>query len=202
MITILSEVDINKQDIRRVIGKCDCGKTKEFNLYRLTGGLTNSCGCMIGIETSKRQTTHGLTKHPIFNVFKKMKDRCYNPKHESYKDYGGRGIIICDLWKNNFTEFYNWCIKNNWQKGLQIDRVNNDGNYEPSNCQITTPKINSVNKRNTIRLTYNGRTMALSQWCEELGLEHETMRYRIIKKNMTPEQAFNTPIQNKWNNVR
>ena len=90
---------------------------------------------------------HGLCEHPLYNVWKNMKKRCYNKNVYNYKSYGGRGIIVCDEWRNNFKAFYDWALNNDYEKGLEIDRVDNDGNYEPSNCRFVTRSENQKNKR-------------------------------------------------------
>ena len=91
--------------------------------------------------------THGLTKHPLYNKWKCMKWRCCNPKHTFFKDYGARGIQVCEQWLNDPKAFVEWSLTNGWQKGLQIDRINNDGNYEPSNCRFVPNRTNSQNRR-------------------------------------------------------
>ena len=93
--------------------------------------------------------THGLRAHPLCSVWSDMKTRCYNSNQKSYKHYGGRGIIVCEEWTGDFKCFYDWAIKNGYKKGLQIDRINNDGNYEPDNCRFVTTAENCRNSRQT-----------------------------------------------------
>jgi hypothetical protein len=93
---------------------------------------------------------HGLRRHPIFTLWANIKSRCKNQNHPKYKDYGGRGISICNEWNDDFKTFYDWCITNGWQQGLEIDRVNNNGNYEPSNCRFVTRTQNMRNTRTTV----------------------------------------------------
>lgn len=93
---------------------------------------------------------HGLRKHPLYNVWWNMKTRCYRKNYKQYKDWGGRGIRVCEKWINNFVSFYNWAIKNGHAKGLVIDRIDNNGNYEPSNCRFVTRAISGQNKRNIL----------------------------------------------------
>lgn len=132
----------NGRYTRKIQCKCVCGKIKEVLFTHLRHKKSTSCGCIV-LHTK----THGLTKTDLYGVWQSMKARCYNKKRERYKDWGGRGIIICDLWKKDFLTFYNWCINNNYSKGLQIDRIDNNGNYEPNNCRFVTPQINSLNRR-------------------------------------------------------
>lgn len=93
--------------------------------------------------------THGLTKHPLFGIWMEMKKRCYNKNYKQFYDYGGRGIKICDEWLNDFQTFYNFCLKNGWKYGLQIDRKDNDKNYTPDNCRFVTHADNVRNARKT-----------------------------------------------------
>lgn len=90
--------------------------------------------------------THGLTHHPLYSIWKSMRYRCSNIKHKDYINYGARGIKVCNGWNNKFILFYEWSI-NKWGKGLLLDRIDNNGNYEPSNCRFTTNRISSLNRR-------------------------------------------------------
>lgn len=128
--------------------KCDCGKTTVVRETYLKNGHTKSCGCIRSdrMKYSNPRTTHGLRGHRLNSIWRGMKTRCYNEKSFGYSNYGGRGIIICDEWKNDFKVFYDWAIKNGYKDGLTIDRINNDGNYEPNNCQWIT-KSENVAKR-------------------------------------------------------
>ena len=133
---------------------CDCGR--EIFVYRgkLTTGHTKSCGC-------KTRTLNGLSKHPLYKTWWSMKERCYSENHPSYHNYGGRGIEICDEWLEDYLSFYDWSTNNGYEEGLSIDRINNEGNYEPGNCQwITisenTSKANKINVRRKTEYTYWG----------------------------------------------
>lgn len=109
-----------------------------------------------------------------------MKKRCNNPKYEHYNIYGGRGIIVCQEWYSSKT-FYEWALKSGYKIGLQIDRIDTNGNYEPSNCRWVTPKENSQNKRNNKYLTINGETKLISQWAKEIGVTIKTLNDRIMR---------------------
>lgn len=152
-----------------VTAKCDCGNIKEYRLSCIKTGHTKSCSCLQKEVTSNRSIKHSQRFHPLWKVWRNIKTRCYNKKNNQFKDYGGRGIYICDEWRNDFKVFYDWGIANGWGKALTIDRVKNDGNYEPSNCRFVTRKTNNRNKRSNkltqkraehIRLlrSYSGRT--------------------------------------------
>jgi hypothetical protein len=134
-----------------IMVRCICGVEKKIRLSHFKDGLTKSCGCISAELRKTRCVTHGMTKkHSLYSVWCNIKNRCRNKNVLAYKDYGGRGISICEEWSKDFKCFYDWCMNNGWAKGLEIDRKNNDGNYEPSNCRFVTTKENMRNKRNTL----------------------------------------------------
>lgn len=134
--------------LKTVICKCACGFVKTILVNSLKSGKSKSCGCeRIKINTGKTYAKkHGISGTKIFIVWKCMRERCLYNRHKSFDRYGGRGIIICDEWLNNPINFYNWAVANGWALGLQIDRINNNGNYEPSNCRFVTPSENLKNR--------------------------------------------------------
>lgn len=130
---------------------CDCGTVRDVRTCSLKSGDSLSCGCLNKEMTKKmledRNYKHGLSNHPLNDVFYSMRSRCLSEENKSYKNYGGRGIAICDEWRSDFKTFYDWCIENGYKEGLQIDRIDNNGNYEPSNCRFITNRKNSLNRR-------------------------------------------------------
>lgn len=137
---------------------------------------------------------HGIANSllPEYRVWNKMKDRCYNKDSMNYRNYGGRGISICEKWLTSFENFIN-------DMGLRpsskhsIERINNDGNYEPQNCKWATKKEQSYNRRDNVNLNYNGRTQCLTKWAKEFGLSIETLRRRL--NSGTPiETALTAPL--------
>lgn len=131
----------------------------------------------------KGNSKHGLypDNAALFNVWQTMKGRCENPNRLKYKDYGGRGIKVCEEWQEA-KNFVLWALSNGYEKGLQLDRIDNDGNYCPANCRFVTPKENSRNRRNTKRLTVNGETKTVVEWCEQSGLNQYTVYDWIRRK--------------------
>ena len=119
----------------------------------------------------------------LFLVWQAMRNRCYNPKDDSYIHYGKRGIKVCDEWNNSSTEFISWAVKNGYEKGLQIDRINNNEDYYPENCRFVTAKTNSRNRTNTKYLTLNGETKCVAEWCEIYNIEKPRKVYRWIERN-------------------
>lgn len=127
--------------------KCLCGKEKDIMIYDILREHTVSCGCYCRELIIKNSTTHGLKDHPLYGSWCNMIDRCENPNNPGYINYGGRGIKICKEWRNNAGKFVNWCLENGWGENLTIDRIDVNGNYEPSNCRFATRHIQSVNQR-------------------------------------------------------
>lgn len=169
--------------------KCECGNTREVKQSNLTSGHTKSCGCLRVETTIQNHLTHGKTNTPIYNTYLSIKARCYNYNHTAYKNYGGRGITMCDEWKYNFQAFYKWAINNGYKEGLQIDRIDNNGNYEPSNCHFTTAKENSNNRRSNRYITIGNVTHTLSEWCNIYDIKYSKVYLRLrrgwdIKKSL------------------
>lgn len=117
----------------------------------------------------------------LYSVWSTMLHRCNDPKREKYKDYGARGISVCKEWEDP-NAFMDWAYCNGYAKGLQLDRIDNNGNYCPENCRWTTPKENSRNRRNTIFLTINGVTKCVAEWCETINVSKYTVYWWIRKK--------------------
>ena len=126
-----------------------------------------------------------------------MKARCYNSNQWNYQYYGGRGIKVCDEWKNNYNSFYNWALENGYQDNLSIDRIDTNGNYEPSNCRWVTDKEQKNNTRRNHYITYKGKTQSMSKWAEEINISYTTLRSRINTNKWSIEKAFTTPVNNE-----
>lgn len=121
--------------------------------------------------------THNLSKTRLFGIWSNMKDRCYNLNCKAYKDYGGRGIKICDEWKDSFISFHDWAIENGYKETLTIDRINVNGNYEPNNCRWTTVLVQNRNRRSTKYITFRGEKLPITEFCEK----YHTTRTRVRK---------------------
>lgn len=181
--------------------KCDCGSDKEViaTSYELKSNNTQSCGChkrLMSALNGKKSAKHNMSNTKLYNVWDGMKDRCLKPKIESYEYYGGRGITICDEWlddKNGFLNFYNWAINNGYQEGLTIDRINNDGNYEPDNCRWVTMKVQNNNKRNNHLITIDGETKNIAQWADEYNISPCTIYTRENKQCLSGTDLLTTP---------
>lgn len=193
--TILNK-SFNKLTVTKILSAvqveavCSCGTIKEYSIHNLISGNTNSCGCYKIEQTKLSNTKHGLSKHKLVKVLGSMKDRCYNKNTKNYHNYGGRGITVCDEWRNNFKSFYDWAIANGWEEGLQIDREDNNGNYEPNNCRFVTNQENSYNRRTTKLITFNGKTMNLKDWSKELNINYSTLTMRLNKYKWSVDKAL------------
>ena len=133
-----------------------------------------------------------------------MKSRCYTESNSDYKDYGGRGISICDEWLNDFVSFYNWSMNNSYSDGLSIDRIDVNGNYEPSNCRWATNKEQANNKRTNMFCTINGETKTLKEWSEERGIIYNTVRHRLalgytVEEALDPDFSRKIPFKSDFN---
>lgn len=176
---------------------CDCQNTIIVSRHALTEQRTTSCGCkrssMAKQQMEKRWangdceevgdlrikfTTHGLSEARTYSIWKHMKQRCYNSKSTNYKDYGARGIKICDEWKNSFESFHEWAIENGYSDDLTIDRINVNGDYEPNNCRWATEKEQQNNKRISRIVEIDGVKKTIAQWSEETGVNWDTIYYR------------------------
>ena len=172
--------------------KCTCGNTCIVERFHLKYGHTQSCGCLKkGI--GKINYKHGMEKSRLYHIWQGIKRRCLNKNEDKYAQYGGRGIKICDEWKNNSSNFIKWALNNGYEDNLTIDRIDVDGNYEPSNCRWVTMKEQSINRRNTVKITYNNQTFSLVEWCNFLNLDYRKIYLRIYRNKWSIEKAFNTP---------
>lgn len=139
---------------------------------------------------------HGLSDHPLAHVRNSMYQRCYNPKHHAYKDYGGRGIVICDEWLGSYDKFINWALKNGYKRGLSIDRIDNNQGYSPDNCRFVTMKENARNRRDNVYIEHNGRMYVQKEFYEKFAVVPlGTIRPRIMRWKCDFKTAALTPQQ-------
>lgn len=154
----------------------------------LRKGNTRSCGCLSRESTADRSRTHGLHGHPIYQVWQGMISRCHNPRHRSFPRYGGRGITVCPQWRNSFEAFHRDVITG-YERGLQLDRINNDGNYEPGNVRWVTRPENGRNTRRNEVVDFGGQSRCITEWAELLGLSYYALRNRL-RRNWPVERAL------------
>ena len=187
LLTVIEKADTKNKAYW--ICKCDCGNITTVSGSNLRNGSVKSCGCL----RNKSHLTHHLSKHPLYNVWYHIKRRCLKEKNPAYKDYGGRGITICEEWEKSFESFYFWAINNGYENNLTIDRIDNNKGYSPDNCRWTDSKTQCNNRRSCVMITYNGKTQNLMQWCEELGLNYKRIHNRLYKCKWSFEKAISIP---------
>lgn len=169
--------------------KCDCGKIVIVNGNNLRVGNSKSCGCM-NHKPNMHNFKHGKIHTRLYRTYHGMKNRCYNKNNKDYKDYGCRGIKVCNEWLDDFMNFYNWAMENCYRDELTIDRIDVNGNYEPDNCRWITRDEQARNKRNNKNFTYKGETHCLSEWCRILKLNCSTVKNRINIFNWSIDEAL------------
>jgi len=169
----------------RWLCRCDCGNEKAIRLVYLKKNMTKSCGCL--------RAKHGLSHLPEFNVWNMMQQRCNNPNYNRYLDYGGRGIKVCERWlgPKGFEHFIS-DLGRRPSPQHKLERIDNDGDYAPSNCCWVTQAEQSRNRRNNKWVTYNGETLVVKDWATKLGMDVMTLKYRL--KHWGLERAMTTPL--------
>lgn len=154
--------------------KCDCGEETVVSAKSLKCGDTKSCGCM----KYSGVTTHGLYKTRLHGIWILMRDRCNNPNSPNYKRYGGRGIKVCETW-STFKPFYDWAIQNGYGENLSLDRIDNNGDYAPSNCRWTTRIEQANNTRRSRFIEFNGETHTLAEWARIYKIPYDKLWARL-----------------------
>lgn len=168
--------------------KCDCGNIVEVRKDSIgdTKNKTNSCGCQKKESVAKhvvKNHKHKQSGTKLYKTWQSMKRRCNDPTNKSYKYYGGRGIRVCDEWLKDFQPFYDWAMTNGYKNTLTIDRINNDGNYEPSNCRWVGNVEQCNNRRSNIIINHNGVDITLKELSEAIGLPYTTLWGRYNRGN-------------------
>lgn len=169
---------------------CDCGNKTIVFAGALRKGTTQSCGCLHNEQLVSRSTTHGKRKSRLYSIYAGMKRRCYIHTDKRYERYGGRGITVCDEWRNDFQSFYDWSMANGYRDDLSIDRIDNDKGYSPDNCRWATPKQQERNKSNKKLYEVNGEKKLLADWCDIYGVDCKKAGERIRRYKWTVEEAL------------
>lgn len=189
-LTILTDVMLDGKRVSTC--KCRCGTIKKISTYHVINNKTKSCGCLQSELTTKKNLTHGKSKTPEFRIWQSMKYRCKNKTDNGYKNYGGRGIRVCQSWRESFQAFLT-DMGRRPSRRYSIDRINNDGNYScghcveckakkwTANCQWATRKSQRINTRDAIYITYQNKKLPLLQWARKFKIYHTTIRSRLNK---------------------
>lgn len=168
--------------------RCDCGKETTVTGYALRQGTTVSCGC-------KKITHHLANKERLYNTWKCMRQRCFNPNNPSYPHYGGKGVKICDEWMD-YAGFRKWALENGYSDDLSIDRINVDGDYCPENCRWADDKVQMNNQSRNRIILHEGKSYTMAQLAEKLGLSYSALQHRI-ERGWSIERITNQK-QREW----
>ena len=173
--------------------KCDCGNTCIVSRNNLRKGSTKSCGCLRE-EVSHKGKTHGMYGTRINRIWNGMKSRCSYSSCQDYKYYGGKGVTYCEEWKN-FSSFYEWAMENGYQDGMSLERIDVNGNYEPSNCKWVSPREQRYNMTTSLKFTIDGETKCLAEWCELYNISYQTVYKRLKVQKLGIYEALTKPIK-------
>jgi hypothetical protein len=198
-----SSIKYSKTTMKKVFCKCDCGNEKEIDLNSIKRGKSKSCGCLNKEISKKNSTTHGLAmlstgvRHPDYCIWVKMKSRCLNANDKSYKNYGGRGINVCETWKKSFLNFINDLGWRPDQK-YSLERIDYNKDYCPENCKWILKTEQSKNCRRVKLIIYDNKKYCLTDLCKLLGLAYSTMRHRVYDLGIPFEEAIKYPQHYKF----
>lgn len=183
----------NRGNKRFVLCRCECGTEKEVALHHLSSGASTSCGCYRAENPSS--ATHNESGTPLHNVWVSMRNRTTCKTATSWKRYGGRGIKVSYEW-DKYEDFRDWALDNSYEYGLQIDRIDNDGDYSPDNCRFVECKINMRNKNNNRMITLFGETKTLAEWVDEpiCKAAYDTVWARL-KSGWSAEKAITQEVR-------
>lgn len=205
MLTILDVQPVSYSRSLYFKCKCDCGNESLVRYDCILKRNQISCGCIEKVPLyidfdGKEKSMHNIKLYP---VWKTMNQRCYNPKNHKYKRYGERGIKVCQEWvetnPNGFGNFNSWALSNGYKLGLSIDRIDNNGDYSPTNCRWVNNQTQARNKCTNIIIEYNNEKHCLKKWCEILDLPYNTIFNRIKRYNYSFEEAIARPIKRRRN---
>ena len=187
----------------RWVCQCDCGQTITTLGHSLRGGHCQSCGCTRNEKITNLRKTHGESNTRLFSIWMCMRQRCSDKNNTDYASYGGRGISVIDEWEHDFTTFRDWAMENGYDDSLTLDRIDVNGNYEPSNCRWADAYTQAANKRNAHLVEYHGEVGALDPMCRKLNINSKTVRLRMRKSGLSFEDAvdgyeYRPPYKEYW----
>lgn len=186
------------------ICRCECGNVRSVSPYKLLTGHTVSCGCRkaerIATYNKNAKRTHGGRYDRLYQIWHGMKQRCYWSGCRDYKNYGARGIEICDEWLSDYSSFRSWAYMNGYDDDLSIDRIDVNGNYCPDNCRWATVLQQQNNRRTCNYYEYNGEIMTVAEISRITGVKSGTIYHRINNLGWDPQKAFTTPADKTRSN--
>ncbi len=195
-LTVLERADNDGHGNIRWKCICECGKETIVTSSHLKSGHTRSCGCLMLDTTSARVTKHGGRNTRLYRIWAHMKERCLNPNSISYMNYGGCGITVCDEWKRDFKAFHDWAIANGYSDELEVDRIDNDGDYRPENCRWATRKTQANNRRSNRYLEYGGERLTVKEWALKTGISYKIL-YDRIKSGWSVERVLTEQVRRR-----
>lgn len=178
---------------------CECGNLTTVRGADLRNNKIRSCGCLKNETTSKIFKKHGLSNHKLYDVWTKIKSRCYNKNDKDYKNYGGRRIKVCDEWMNDFMSFYNWSLSSGYIDKLTIERIDVNNDYKPSNCKFIPNCEQSLNWRRSLKFTYKGETKDIRYFSNKYNINYYALRARLTQYKWDINKAIETPISLRRN---
>lgn len=197
-LVVLKRAENSKDKQTQWLCKCDCGNEKVIAGKHLKNGSIVSCGCYAKEQRRKATTKHGFARTKLNYAYDHMIKRCYSSKDKCFKNYGGRGIKVCDKWLNDSRSFYKWAIENGYDLNAPymkctLDRIDVNGDYSPENCRFVDIKTQSNNRTSNFLITYDGLTMNATEWSKKIGLNPKTIIKRI-RSGWSAKEALTTPL--------
>lgn len=186
---IVTRKDVDKYNKVIWVCLCDCGKERKSYRYDLEKGRTKSCGCLLSENIRAKTKTHGMSLSAEYRIYSGIIKRCSHPELRAHKNYAGRGISVCTRWLESFENFYA-DMGNRPSKNHSIDRIDNNGNYEPDNCRWATRIEQSKNRRVSLVYIVNGKKLSLMEIAKENNMTYKKLNYRIRNMGMTIEDAI------------
>lgn len=201
-LTVISEIEPHVTPCgtirRRFLCECECGNKVTRNLGTLTSNGNPSCGCKsFDIGLLNKRYTKEQTSSFLYSTWLGMRQRCFDKNQSHYKYYGGKGVTMCKEWMNDYSEFYKWSMNNGASKELTIDRIDNNGNYEPNNCRWVDSITQANNKTQNRIIEYNGKKLTVMQWSRYTGIGEGTIRKRLDDYGYTIAEALGFESHNK-----
>lgn len=194
LLTVIGLDDTNTRKTYWVC-QCDCGNIKTVRSDSLLCGAIRSCGCLKKKQDRinlVKNHSHKMSGTRIYSIWIGMKNRCNNPHNPKYSRYGGRGIKVCQSWNDSFESFYKWALENGYSEELTIDRIDNNGNYEPNNCRWSTNREQCRNRSTNVNITIGNSKRTLTEWCEIFNLDSSVIFARYHRNGFTSiDKLFN-----------